>query len=142
MSSPYRMTYTNRIANAVMKVLIRVGLGSPHTFLLTVRGRKTGKLQSTPITLVEEQGQRWLVAPYGAVQWVKNVRAAGEVTLSRSGRSQTCKVVECQPQESGPVLKRYLEIEPITQPAFEARRGAPDEAFVAEAARHPVFRIV
>ena len=50
--------------------------------LLTVRGRKSGLPRTTPVNLIEYQGRRWLVAPYGEVAWVRNVRAAGEVELA------------------------------------------------------------
>ncbi len=142
MSTAHRTSLLERAFNVWMRTLIRVGLGSPHTYLLTVRGRKSGKPHSTPVTLVEENGQRWLVAPYGQVQWAKNARAAGEVTLSRGGRSVKCRIAECGAQEGGEVLKKYLDVEPITQPAFKARRGDPVEAFVAEASSHPVFRLL
>jgi hypothetical protein len=54
-----------------------VGLGPGRTSLLTVRGRRSGRLYATPMTLVVEDGRRWLVAPYGAVNWVRNARDAG-----------------------------------------------------------------
>ena len=63
---------TNRIVNA----LLRLGMSPPRTYLLTVPGRKSGRLYSTPVTLVEENSQRWLVSPYGEVSWVQNARAA------------------------------------------------------------------
>jgi hypothetical protein len=62
----YRLTLVRRLANAAIKPLIRLGLSGRHTYILTVRGRKTGQLHSTPVTLVED-AKRWLVAPYGEV---------------------------------------------------------------------------
>jgi deazaflavin-dependent oxidoreductase (nitroreductase family) len=62
-------------------MLARAGIGPAH--LLTTRGRKTGRARTTPVILVQQDKQRWLVAPYGAVSWVLNARAAGRVTLRR-----------------------------------------------------------
>ena len=88
-------------------------------------------------------GQRWLVAPYGPRNWVKNARVAGQVTLSRGGRSEVVNVEEeHDPTRCASVLKIYLDREPITRRFFDVKPGAPIEAFAAEAHRHPVFRVL
>jgi hypothetical protein len=61
-----------------------------------VPGRKSGRTYSTPVILIEN-GQRWLVAPYGEVSWVRNARAAGQVTLSRGRRREEIKISEVGP---------------------------------------------
>jgi len=127
--------------NSFISALVRLGVKLPGTYLLSVAGRRSGKIHTTPVTLVEQGGQRWLVAPYGEVNWVRNARAAGRVTLRRGRQSETVTIVELGPQESAPVLKEYLKQVPIVQPYFDATPDSPLEAFVAEAARHPVFRI-
>jgi hypothetical protein len=66
MAQTHRLTRPRRLINVVIRRLARLGLGGRHTYLLTVRGRKTGHRHSTPVTLVENNG-RWLVAPYGEV---------------------------------------------------------------------------
>jgi len=73
----YRLTQVRRFANVLMRLLLRLGLAPRTTMLLTIAGRRTGTPRSTPVTMVEEDGQRWLVAPYGPVGWVHNARAAG-----------------------------------------------------------------
>ena len=93
MAKTYRVTTSTRLANLFVKALVRAGLGAKGTYLLTVRGRKSGQLRSTPVTLLEEEGQRWLVALYGEVNWVQNARAAGRVTFSRGGRSETVSIL-------------------------------------------------
>ena len=93
------------MVNLIVRSLMRLGLSPPRTYLLTVPGRRTGKPYSTPVTLVEEKGERWLVAPYGEVGWVKNARAAGKVSLARGSRSETVRVIELAPSEAAPVLK-------------------------------------
>ncbi|HEY6380463.1 MAG TPA: nitroreductase family deazaflavin-dependent oxidoreductase [Pseudolabrys sp.] len=122
--------------------MLQVGLGPPHTYLLTVPGRKSLKPYSTPVILVEENGDRWLVAPYGEVGWVKNARAAGQVTLERGRRSETVRIAELSPGEAAPVLKKYLSRVPVVRPFFDVTPKSQIADFVVEAPRHPVFRIV
>jgi deazaflavin-dependent oxidoreductase (nitroreductase family) len=141
MAATYRLGGWRRLLNALVRTLLRGGLGPRHTYLLTVRGRRSGTPYSTPVMLVEDGANRWLVAPYGEVSWVRNARAAGQVTLSRGRRSETVAIVELGPAEAAPVLKQYVTAVPITRPFFDATPDSPLEAFVAEAHRHPVFRI-
>jgi deazaflavin-dependent oxidoreductase (nitroreductase family) len=107
-----------------------------------VPGRKTGRRYSTPVSLVIDDGTRWLVAPYGEREWVKNARAAGEVELTRARKTARHRVEEVGPEEAAPVLREYLRTTRIVRPFFEATTDAPLEAFAAEASRHPVFRLV
>ena len=93
------------------------------------------------MTLIESEGQRWLVAPYGPLGWVRNARAAGRVTLSRERRTETVTVAELDGRAAAPILRRYAREIPITRPFFDAGPDSSVEAFAAEAARHPVFRI-
>jgi hypothetical protein len=86
-------------------------------------------------------GDRWLVAGYGPASWVRNVRAAGEVTLSRGGRSETLTAEPVGPQEAVPVLRTYMAEIRVTRPYFDAVPDSPDEAVAAELARHAVFRL-
>ena len=130
-----------RILNAIVRPLVRVGLAGRHTYLLTVEGRTTGRLYSTPVTLVEDGDNRWLVAPYGERNWVKNARAAGWVELSRAGKHERLGATEVDDAEAGPVLRSYLRKSPVTRPFFDVKASDPVEAFVAEASRHPVFRL-
>jgi deazaflavin-dependent oxidoreductase (nitroreductase family) len=141
MAKTYRVTPMIRFFNRLMRLMIRWNIAPPQTYLMTVRGRKTGNLYSTPVSLVREEGRRWLVSPYGEVSWVKNARAAGQVTLSRGGKAETVRIRELGPAESAPILKQYVQLEKIVQPYFDATPDSPLEAFIAEAARHPVFLI-
>jgi deazaflavin-dependent oxidoreductase (nitroreductase family) len=125
-----------------MRGLLRWGLAPPQTYLLTVPGRRSGRPQTTPVTLVEVGQERWLVAPYGEVGWVRNARAAGWVTLTRGLRVEMMAIRELEPIEAAPVLKRYIARVPITRPFFDVTPGSDLGAFEAEAARHPVFQLV
>ncbi len=130
-----------RALNAVMRALLRRGVGPPGIWLLTTRGRKTGMPRTTPVSLLEDETGRYLVSPYGATEWVRNARAAGAVTLHRGRHSEELTVTELEPTESARVLKRYVEQERIVRPWFDAAPDGPVEAFAAEADRHPVFRL-
>lgn len=141
MARAYRLGFWRSLINGLIRALLGLGVSPPHTYLLRVRGRKSGQLYSTPVTLVEDNGKRWLVAPYGEVGWVKNARAAGEVSLSRGRKSETVKLAELAPEEAAAVLKRYLIRVPIVRPFFDVTPRSNLREFVAEASRHPVFRI-
>jgi deazaflavin-dependent oxidoreductase (nitroreductase family) len=138
----YRVSAGTRVVNAAFRGLTRLGLGKSYRHLLAVRGRRTGRLYTTPVDVMEVDGARWLVAGYGPSQWARNVRASGEVTLSRGGRSGRYRVVEAQSGEAVPVLRRYIAEVPVTRPYFDAAADSPDDALAAEMARHPVFRLI
>ncbi|MBZ0291450.1 MAG: nitroreductase family deazaflavin-dependent oxidoreductase [Anaerolineae bacterium] len=142
MKQTYYVTPMVRIVNSLMQALLRLGIAPARMHLLTVRGRKTGNTYTTPVSLVEANGQRWLVAPYGEVSWVKNARAAGQVTLARGQQADVFKIEQASPEESAPILKTYIHNEAITRPYFEVAPDAPVEDFAAIAAAHPVFRLV
>jgi len=124
-----------------MGPLARVGLAGRHAYLLTVRGRKTGRAYSTPVILIEDD-ERWLVAPYGDVSWVRNARAAGEVEIRRAGRSEILQIEEATPEQAAPVLRRYLKRVQVVRPFFDVTTNSSLEEFVTEAPRHPVFRLI
>ncbi len=128
-----------RVGNAIAGGLARAGIGPIH--LLTTRGRKTGRLVTHPVVPVEHDGRSWLVAPYGAVSWVQNARAAGRVSLRRGRDTREYAIREVRPGEAAPVLKRYVGIASRTRAQFQASKDSPVEDFVAEAHRHPVFEL-
>lgn len=139
MPRSYQVTPVVQFVNRMMRLMIRLNIAPTGYCLLTVQGRKSGKLYSTPVALVQEGNQRWLVSPYGEVAWLRNARAAGQVTLSRGGQSETVKLIEQGPEASAPILKKYITLESIVRPYFDVRPDSPMEAFVAQAPRHPVF---
>jgi len=141
MAARYRRGLARRAGNAVIRALLAVGLGPRSTYLLGVTGRRSGALRTTPVTLVEEAGRRWLVAPYGDVAWVRNLRALGTATLARGGRVESIAVREVSADEAAPVLKLYVTRVPITRPYFDVTPASALDAFRAEAPRHPVFAI-
>ncbi|HET6850162.1 MAG TPA: nitroreductase family deazaflavin-dependent oxidoreductase [Gaiellales bacterium] len=122
-------------------MLIRLGVAPGGAALLTVRGRRTGRPRSTPVNPVAYAGETWLVAPYGAVGWVRNVRASGDVALSRGRHVQSYRAVEVTDEQAAPVLRLYLGRIRVARPYFDVTRESSLEAFAAEANRHPVFHL-
>jgi len=137
----YRNTALRRLLNTLVAPLARLGLAGKRTHVLTFVGRKTGRTYSTPVQLVFERGQRWLVSPYGERAWVRNARAAGSVELTRALRTERVRIEEVDPLTAAPILREYLRKTPVTKPYFDASADSPLEDFAAEAPRHPVFRI-
>lgn len=119
-----------------------MGLGPRTLHLLTVPGRTSGQPWSTPVSLVEAGGERWLVAPYGVRNWVLNARAAGRVELRRGRRHEHLDIEELEPEAAVPVLREYYRRNRVTRPLFGVSLDAPHQAWVAEAPGHPVFRLV
>ena len=136
---PYRKSYWRRAVNALVRPLARLGLTGPRTYVLTVPGRTSGRLWSTPVSLVQIDGKRWLVAPYGDRNWVKNARAAGWVELRRGRRHERLAVRELEPEAAVPVLREYYRQGRLTRPFFGVSLDSSDAEWLAEARRHPVF---
>jgi deazaflavin-dependent oxidoreductase (nitroreductase family) len=141
MGKTYRRHVGTRLINRWFRLLTRLGLGASYRHILRVRWRKSGRLHSTPVDVIEAGGQRWLVAGYGPANWVLNARAAGEVTLSRGGRSESYTVTEAGAEEAIPVLRTYIAEIRVTRPYFDAMPTSSSEALAAELPRHAVFRL-
>jgi deazaflavin-dependent oxidoreductase (nitroreductase family) len=142
MAKTYRLSPGARLINSLFRALTRLGLRASYRHILTVLGRKTGQLYSTPVDILERDDQRWLVAGYGPTNWVRNVRAAGEVTLSRGRQSERFRVEEGDRQAAVPVLRTYMREIRVTPPYFDASPDSGDEDVAAEVPRHPVFRLI
>ena len=141
MAKTYRLNLGARLINSVFRQMTRLGLGASYRYVLTVPGRKTGRPYSTPVDVIETGGARWLVSAYGPSSWVRNTRAAREVTLSRGGRSENFRVVEPDVQAAVPALRAYIDEIKVTRPYFDADSDSPDTTIAAELKRHAVFRL-
>ena len=76
--------------------------------LLTVRGRTSGEPRTTPLAIIEVDGRRWVWSPWGDVHWVRNLRAAGEATITVRRREETVRAVELDPAQRVGVLPRHV----------------------------------
>jgi deazaflavin-dependent oxidoreductase (nitroreductase family) len=139
MAKTFQVNFATHMRDSLFMTFQHAGVNMGTMSLLTVRGRKSGQPHTVPVILVEQDSQRWLVAPYGVVQWVRNLRAAKTATLTRGRRSEAVSVTELSAQEAAPILKQYLIHVAQVRPYFDVTRDSPLEAFEHEAPRHPVF---
>ncbi|MBN9389361.1 MAG: nitroreductase family deazaflavin-dependent oxidoreductase [Chloroflexi bacterium] len=142
MAKTFKLSRSRRLGNSLVVGLLRLGLPMGAMVLLTVRGRKSGKEYQTPVSPMERDNATWLVAPYGEVAWVRNLRVAGEARLTRGRKTRTVQVTEASPVEAAPVLKQYLNEIGIVRPYFDVTKDASLDQFEKEAPRHPVFKVV
>ena len=131
-----------RVFNRLFGALVGLGFGLRHNYLLEVRGRSSGRLYSMPVNLLESGGRRYLVAPRGYTQWVRNVHASAEVSLRKGRHRERCHVSAVPDEEKPEVLKAYLDrFTPTVQRYFPVPAGSPASAFRSLAARYPVFEL-
>ena len=130
--SDYRPSRMQRRANRTLSRALRNGRGPRFMRLLSVAGRHSGTVYTTPVVPVRDDAHTWLVSPFGEVGWVRNARFAGEVELARGDDHSRYRVRELGPEESQPVLQRYL----ATPARFFAGRQTRDDS-----RQHPVFEL-
>ena len=138
-------------ATWILTGLLRIGIPMGPMILLTVRGRKSGKMRTTPVDLFQRENRSFLVSTHRqeSSNWVKNLREAGEGTLTRGLNRRSIKVVELPPDAAGRVLQEVLGprlASPVggvvLRRTFSLAPDAPLEEFVRAAESHPVFEIV
>lgn len=142
--APHRVSRSQRVANAVLLRLLHRGRGPAFMQLLTVRGRASGRLRTTPVVPVVDGGRRWVVSPFGDVEWVRNARVAGRIELGRGDARTEYVLREVDAAEATPVLRAYLSMpsERFVRRDFDVTATSDDAAIAAEAPRHPVFALV
>jgi deazaflavin-dependent oxidoreductase (nitroreductase family) len=104
---PVRPPWWLKPANKVFIQMSRLGLsfGGESPVVLTVPGRKSGRERSTPVTPMTVDGKRYVVGGFPGADWVRNVRAASEVTLSRGRKHERVRMVELSADEAKPLLR-------------------------------------
>jgi deazaflavin-dependent oxidoreductase (nitroreductase family) len=156
MAKQYRVNAFVRINNAMTTSLLRLGI-LPWSFsLLTVRGRKSGKLIVTPLAIFVQDQKRYLIASYGVVNWVRNLRAAGgEATLTQRRHSEKIRAIELSKDTAALVFRAALRSGPPGVPAvifrvyralqvlpyLDVTENASLEEFEREVLTHPVFLV-
>ena len=132
-----------RFFNRAFGFMVGLGVGPSYCYLLEVRGRKSGKLYSTPVNLMDVNGKLVLVAPRGKTQWVRNAEASGEITLKRGRYRKRFHLQPVGVPEKLALLKQYLDrFQSAVQGYFPLRAGSPPEAFADVADRFPVFGLI
>ena len=132
-----------RIFNTVPSALARLGISVYGSRTLAVRGRKSGEWRTVPVNLLIRDGKRYLVAPRGETQWVRNLRATGRGELRLGSRHEPFRATELGDAEKPPVLRAYLRKWQFEVAAFFDGVGpeASDEELHRIGPHHPVFRI-
>ena len=156
MAKQYRVSGFTRLINAVMRALLRAGVPVGPFEILTVRGRTSGRPIETPLAVFFYDGNRYLIAAYGVVNWVHNLRAAGgKGTLRRGRRTEEIAAVELPPAQAAPILRVSVRSGPpgLWRPGVRAFRrfvvfpllGVGMDSSVQEyervATTHPVFQV-
>jgi deazaflavin-dependent oxidoreductase (nitroreductase family) len=147
-----------RAFGPMIRRAIRRGWSGPNV-LVTVRGRRSGQLRTTPVAMFELAEDRYLQASFGAVNWVLNLRAAGDVRISRGQWSEDFTAIELAPEAAGALMQNALApfhrsrllgalLGPVVRPPvavlyrFRLRIDDTPDEYVAEAERHPLFQLV
>lgn len=138
-----RATRMDAVFNAAVGKLTAAGISLMGSRVLAVRGRKSGEWRTTPVNLLTVDGVRYLVAPRGQTQWVRNVRAAGGGELRLGRKVEPFTVTEVADADKAPIIREYLR-----EWAWEVGRffeglgkDATDDEIDAVAPGFPVFRI-
>jgi hypothetical protein len=132
-----------KLANPVIVALQRRGVVIGTMRLLSVPGRKSGELRTTPVSPLTVDGERYIIAGLEEADWVKNARCAGWGILARGRKQERVDLVEMQPGERAPVLREFPRKVPRGVPFFRQLYGidGTPEEFGALASRCPVFRV-
>ncbi len=135
--------FTKHVFNRFVAALTKLGISVAGSRVLEVRGRKSGEWRRTPVNLLTFEGDRYLVAPRGHTQWVRNLRASGRGRLVLGRRSEDFAATELGDDEKPALLRSYLEKWKWEVGAFfgGVRPDAPDAELRRIAPDHPVFRI-
>jgi deazaflavin-dependent oxidoreductase (nitroreductase family) len=147
-----------RLIGPLVRGVIRAGLPAGPNVLLTVRGRRTGKLWTVPVAMLELAGKSYVQASFGDVNWVRNLRASGEAVVTRNRQSRRYRVIELEPEVAGPLLRDALApfhrsrlLRPILGPnlrppaaillRYRFRIDETTAEYMGEATRHPLFEL-
>ena len=136
-------TRGTRVFNAAVAALTRRGISIWGSRVLAVRGRKSGEWRTTPVNPLTFEGARYLVAPRGNTQWVRNLRAAGGGELRVGRKVERFTATEVANEDKPPLLRAYLKKWKFEVGVFFQGVGpdAPDDKLLGIAPDHPVFRI-
>lgn len=133
----------DRIGNSSVAALTRMGVSLYGSRVLYVRGRASGQWRSTPVNPLSYDGHRYLIAPRGHTQWVRNLRAAGSGELRRGRKVERFTATEVPDEAKPAVLRAYLRKWKFEVGVFFEGVGpdAPDAKLAEIAAGYPVFEI-
>jgi len=138
-----RPNWFARVQNRLSATAFAAGIAPGRAAELQVRGRRTGRLVCFPVVIADYQGGRYLVSMLGDdVNWVRNLRAAGDRAVLRHGRREAVRLREVSPPGRAPILRRYLQVAPGARPHIPVDRNAPLADFDRISPSYPVFRVL
>ena len=131
-----------KLANRLIIAFNRLGMSFGTWYILSIPGRKTGQIRSTPVSVLHVNGQRYVVTGF-ETQWVKNARKVGMGMLARGRKKEQVVLVELPVEERPPILREFPRQVPHGVPFFEKLLNLPvdPEVLAAAAPRCPVFRL-
>lgn len=146
MATHYRAPgwFTRNIFNPTIAFLTRRGVSVLGSRVLAVRGRTSGEWRTTPVNLLEHEGKRYLVAPRGEAQWVRNLRVAGMGQLRVGKKVEDFRARELGDDEKVPMLRAYIKHWKLEIGVFFEGVGpeSTDEELRTIAPRHPAFEVL
>lgn len=136
--------FTRNVFNRAVAFLTRQGVSVAGSRVLAVRGRASGEWRTTPVNLLTLDGRRYLVAPRGETQWVRNLRAAGAGELRLGRRAEAFRGRELAGADKVPVLRAYLKRWKAEVGVFFDGTGpdSTDDELRAIGPRHPAFEVL
>jgi deazaflavin-dependent oxidoreductase (nitroreductase family) len=136
--------FTKYVFNAAVAAATRLGVSVLGSRVLEVRGRSSGEWRRTPVNLLVLGDQRYLVAPRGHTQWVRNMRVSHGGRLLLGRRVEPFDAVEVPDEEKPPILRAYLKRWKAEVGVFFEGVGpeSSDEELRGIAPNHPVFRLL
>jgi deazaflavin-dependent oxidoreductase (nitroreductase family) len=135
--------FTKHVFNRIVAALTRLGFSVAGSRVLEVKGRKSSEWRRTPVNLLTHESERYLVAPRGNTQWVRNMRASGGGRLVLGRRAEEFTATEVGDDEKPALLRAYLRKWKWEVGAFFDGVGpdATDEELRRIGPDHPAFRI-
>jgi deazaflavin-dependent oxidoreductase (nitroreductase family) len=136
--------FTRHVFNPLVAFVTRLGISVAGSRILAVKGRTSGQWRTTPVNLLAYDGRRYLVAPRGETQWVRNLRVAGTGELRLGGRAESFRGRELTDEEKVPVLRAYLTRWKTEVGIFFEGTGpdSSDDQIRTIAPKHPAFEVL
>ena len=136
--------FTRNVFNPLVALLTRQGISVVGSRVLAVKGRTSGQWRTTPVNLLTHEGRRYLVAPRGETQWVRNLRAVGTGELRLGRRTEAFRGRELGDDEKVPVLRAYLKRWKAEVGIFFEGTGpdSSDDELREIAPKHPAFEVL
>ena len=144
MAKTYQAPMFVRLGNVLTTPLLRagvklVGIGNYPMYLLTVRGRKSGEPRTVALAMIERNGKRYVGSVYGIVDWVRNLRAMGEATLTRGRRAETVNARELSNGEAALLLREEIKGGNPFGHYYGVTADSSFEEFERAVLTHPLF---